>query len=110
MQEETSILEESIVENMAENGVQRLTDIIIEQRSEDDTPLLHLELEDSGDTSIHEISVTQSEEIEQDVEEMVNNTSIKFACNYLIHQSLIYNMLSLIMSHVKSLYNINFVL
>lgn len=66
-------LEEGIMENMPENGVQRLSDIIIEQRSEEDTPMLHLELEDSEDTNIHEISMSQSEEIEQDVEDMVYN-------------------------------------
>ncbi|XP_072745375.1 pre-mRNA-processing factor 39 isoform X1 [Anoplolepis gracilipes] len=69
-EEEVSTLEESIMENMPENGVQRLSDIIVEQRSEEDTPMLHLELEDSEDTNIHEISMGQSEEMEQDVEDM----------------------------------------
>ncbi|XP_014488048.1 PREDICTED: pre-mRNA-processing factor 39 [Dinoponera quadriceps] len=69
-EEEASMLEETIVENMTENGVQQLTDIIIEQRSEEDTPMLHLELEDSEDTNVHEMNVAQSEEIEQEVEEM----------------------------------------
>lgn len=79
MQEETtSTLEESIIENMPENGVQRLGDVIIEQRSEEDTPMLHLELEDSEDGNIHEISMSQSEEMEQDVEDMVSCT-----CNML---------------------------
>lgn len=73
MQEEVPTLEEGIMENMPENGVQRLSDIIIEQRSEEDTPMLHLELEDSEDTNIHEISMGQIEEIEQDVEDMVYN-------------------------------------
>lgn len=78
LQEEASIVEESIVENMAENGVQQeLTEIMIEQRSEEDTPMLHLELEDSGDTNIHEMNVGQSEVIEEDVEEMVNDTNTK---------------------------------
>lgn len=72
MQEESPTFEEGMIENMAENGVQRLTDIIIEQRSEEDTPMLHLELEDSEDANIHEISISQSEELEQDVEDMVN--------------------------------------
>ncbi|XP_025073800.1 pre-mRNA-processing factor 39 [Pogonomyrmex barbatus] len=69
-EETTSTLEESMIENMSENGVQRLTDVIVEQRSEEDTPMLHLELEDSEDANIHEISISQSEEIEQDVEDM----------------------------------------
>lgn len=71
------MLEESIVENMTENRVQRLTDIIIEQRTEEDTPMLHLELEDSGDTNIQEINVGQSEEIEQDADEIVSDTSTR---------------------------------
>jgi len=75
-EEPTSTLEEGIIENMPENGVQRLADVIIEQRSEEDTPMLHLELEDSEDANIHEISMSQSEEMEQDVEDMVNNTYI----------------------------------
>lgn len=58
---------------MPENGVQRLSDSMIEQRSEEDTPMLHLELEDSEDTNIHEINIGQSEEIEQNVEDMVYN-------------------------------------
>lgn len=66
-------MEESIIENMSENGVQRLSDIMVEQRSEEDTPMLHLELEDSEDTNIHEMNIGQSEEIEQDVEDMVHN-------------------------------------
>lgn len=65
-------MEETIVENMPENGVQQLTDIIItEQRSEEDTPMLHLELEDSEDANIQETSVDQSEEAVQEIEEMV---------------------------------------
>lgn len=62
-----------MMENMPENGVQRLADVIVEQRSEEDTPMLHLELEDSEDANIHEISMSQSEEMEQEVEDMVNN-------------------------------------
>lgn len=74
MQEETtSTLEENIMENMPENGVQRLSEVIVEQRSEEDTPMLHLELEDSEDANIHEMNTSQSEEMEQDVEDMVNN-------------------------------------
>lgn len=71
MQEETtSTLEEGMMD-MPENGVQRLADVIVEQRSEEDTPMLHLELEDSEDANIHEINIGQSEEMEQDVEDMV---------------------------------------
>ncbi|XP_011688921.1 PREDICTED: pre-mRNA-processing factor 39 [Wasmannia auropunctata] len=69
-EETTSTLEEAMMESMPENGVQRLTDVIVEQRSEEDTPMLHLELEDSDDTNIHEISMSQNEELEQDVEDM----------------------------------------
>jgi hypothetical protein len=74
LQEETaSTLEENVMENMPENGVQRLSEVIVDQRSEEDTPMLHLELEDeSEDAHIHEMSMTQSDEIEQDVEDMVN--------------------------------------
>lgn len=65
-------MEETIVENMPENGVQQLTDIsITEQRSEEDTPMLHLELEDSEDANIQETNVDQSEEAVQEIEEMV---------------------------------------
>lgn len=60
------------MENMPENGVQRLSDVIVEQRSEEDTPMLHLELEDSEDANIHEMGMTQSDEMEPDVEDMVN--------------------------------------
>ncbi|XP_012538436.1 pre-mRNA-processing factor 39 isoform X3 [Monomorium pharaonis] len=70
-EETTSTLEENMMENIPENGVQRhLSDVITEQRSEEDTPMLHLELEDSEDANIHEISITQTEEMEQDVEDM----------------------------------------
>jgi len=75
-EETTSILEEGVMENIPENGVQPLPDVIVEQRSEEDTPTLHLELEDSEDTNIHEIreiNMSQSEEVEQDVEDMVSN-------------------------------------
>nr|XP_012223407.1 PREDICTED: pre-mRNA-processing factor 39-like [Linepithema humile] len=70
VEEGSSALEESLMENVPENGVQRLSDIIIDQRSEEDTPMLHLELEDSEDANIHEINMGQSEEIEQDIEDM----------------------------------------
>jgi len=60
------------MENIPENGVQRLSEIIVEQRSEEDTPMLHLELEDSEDANIQEMNMSQSEEMEQDVEDMVN--------------------------------------
>lgn len=66
------MLEENIMENIPENGVQRLSEIIVEQRSEEDTPMLHLELEDSEDANIQEMNMSQSEEIEQDVEDMVS--------------------------------------
>ncbi|XP_029163575.1 pre-mRNA-processing factor 39 isoform X1 [Nylanderia fulva] len=69
-EEEVSTMEEGIMDSMPENGVQRLSDIIVEQRSEEDTPMLHLELEDSEDANIHEININQSEEIEQDVQDM----------------------------------------
>lgn len=55
---------------MSENGVQRLTEIIVEQRSEEDTSMLHLELEDSDDANIHEININRSMEMEQ-YEDMV---------------------------------------
>jgi len=61
-----------MMENIPENGVQRLSEIIVEQRSEEDTPMLHLELEDSEDANIQEMNMSQSEEMEQDVEDMVN--------------------------------------
>ncbi|XP_039314758.1 pre-mRNA-processing factor 39 [Solenopsis invicta] len=72
VEEETaSTLEENVMENIPENGVQRLTEVIVDQRSEEDTPMLHLELEDeSEDANIHEMSMTQSDEIEQDVEDV----------------------------------------
>jgi len=63
------------MENIPENGVQRLSEIIVEQRSEEDTPMLHLELEDSEDANIQEINMSQNEDTEQDVEDMV---SIKY--------------------------------
>jgi len=76
-EETTSTLEEGMMENIPENGVQPLPDVIVE-RSEEDTPMLHLELEDSEDTNIHEIheihEINISEEVEQDIEDMVNNT------------------------------------
>jgi len=61
-----------MMENIPENGVQRLSEIIVEQRSEEDTPMLHLELEDSEDANIQEMNMSQTEEMEQDVEDMVN--------------------------------------
>ncbi|XP_011859174.1 PREDICTED: pre-mRNA-processing factor 39 [Vollenhovia emeryi] len=70
-EETTSTLEEGMMENMSENGVEHLSDVIVEQRSEEDTPMLHLELEDSEESSnMHEIPMSQSEELEQDVEDM----------------------------------------
>lgn len=73
MQEETPMLEETMMENIPENGVQQLSEIIVEQRSEEDTPMLHLELEEtSEDANTQEITMSQSEEMEQNVEEMVS--------------------------------------
>lgn len=51
------------MESIPENGVQRFGDIIIEQHNEDDSSMLHLELEDSGDTTVHEINMNQNVEI-----------------------------------------------
>lgn len=92
MQEEVPTMEEGIMENMSENGVQRLSDMMIEQRSEEDTPMLHLELEDSEDTNIHEMNIGQSEEIEQDVEDMVHiytrflfNSRLRFYEHLLVY-------------------------
>jgi len=67
------MLEEEVIESMPENGVQRVTDIIMEQRSDEDSSTLHLQLEDSEDTNIQEMNMDQNEEIEQDVEEIVSN-------------------------------------
>lgn len=79
MQEETtSTLEEGMMDNMPENGVQRLADVIVEQRIEEDTPMLHLELEDSEDANIQEMHMDQSEEMEQDVEDVNNICNIIF--------------------------------
>ncbi|KAK9294681.1 hypothetical protein QLX08_010798 [Tetragonisca angustula] len=62
-EEEPVLQEEVVMESIPENGVQRFGDIIIEQHSEDDAPMLHLELEDSDDTTIHEINMNQSIQI-----------------------------------------------
>ncbi|KAL0116599.1 hypothetical protein PUN28_009913 [Cardiocondyla obscurior] len=69
-EETTSTLEDTMMENMPENGVQRLSDVIVDQNREDDTTMLQLQLEDSEDGNIHEISMTQAEEMEQVVEDM----------------------------------------
>lgn len=82
------------MENMSENGVQRLADIIVEQHSEEDTPMLHLELENSEDTNVHETNMGQSEEMEQDIEDMVY--IIKHIC-YLIGR-LRFNLFLLLIS------------
>lgn len=58
-----------MMEGIPENGVQRLAEVIVEQRSEEDTPMLHLELEDSEDANIQEMTMTETEEIEQEVQE-----------------------------------------
>lgn len=87
MQEGSSALEESLMENVPENGVQQLSEIIVDQRSEEDTPMLHLELEDSEDANTHETNTGQSEEIKQDTEDMVN---IKYISFYLIAKLLIF--------------------
>lgn len=64
VEEEEPILQEEVVmESIPENGVQRFGDIIIEQHNEDDSSMLHLELEDSGDTTIHEINMNQTVQI-----------------------------------------------
>lgn len=55
--------EEVVMESIPENGVQRFGDIIIEQHNEDDSTMLHLELENSDDTTIHEINMNQSVQI-----------------------------------------------
>ncbi|XP_076166107.1 pre-mRNA processing factor 39 isoform X2 [Ptiloglossa arizonensis] len=61
VEEEEPILQEAIVmESIPENGVQRFGDIIIEQHTEDESTMLHLELEDSGDAAVHEINMNQS--------------------------------------------------
>jgi len=67
------MLEEEVIESMPENGVPRVIDIIMEQRSDEDSSTLHLQLEDSEDTNIQEMNMDQNEEIEQDVEEIVSN-------------------------------------
>lgn len=67
------MLEETLVENIPENGVQQLSDIIVEQRCEEDTPMLHLELEDSDDANIPEMNLSQNDEMEHDVEDIVSN-------------------------------------
>lgn len=58
-----------VVESFSENGVQRLNDIIIE-RHNDSTPMLHLELEDSGDTNVHEVTIDQTMQSEIGVPEL----------------------------------------
>lgn len=63
------MLQEAVVmESVPENGVQRFGDIIIEQHAEDESSMLHLELEDSGDTTVHEINMNQSVQMEADQE------------------------------------------
>jgi len=74
------MLEEEVIESMPENGVQRVTDVIVEQRSDEDSSTLHLQLEDSEDANIQEMNMDQNEEMEQDVEEIVNNL-----CNIFSH-------------------------
>ncbi|KYM79991.1 Pre-mRNA-processing factor 39 [Atta colombica] len=69
-EETTSMLEEEVIESMPENGVQRVTDVIVEQRSDEDSSTLHLQLEDSEDANIQEMNMDQNEEMEQDVEEI----------------------------------------
>lgn len=72
------------MENIPENGVQRLSEVIVEQRSEEDTPMLHLELEDSEDANIQEMNMGQNEELEQDVEDMVSKTQDVIIYIYMI--------------------------
>lgn len=81
MQEETtSMLEEEVIESMPENGVQRIMDVIVEQRNEEDASTLHLQLEDSEDANIQEMNMDQNEEMEQDIEEIVSDL-----CNIFSH-------------------------
>lgn len=56
--------EEVVMESIPENGVQRFDDIIIEHHSEEDTSMLHLQLDDSSDVTLHEINMNQSIGIE----------------------------------------------
>ncbi|XP_076656718.1 pre-mRNA processing factor 39 isoform X1 [Halictus rubicundus] len=58
---------EVIMESIPENGVQRFSDII-QQHHEDESSMLHLELDDSTDTAVHEINMNQSVQIEEDQE------------------------------------------
>ncbi|KAI4484640.1 hypothetical protein M0804_007206 [Polistes exclamans] len=67
IEEESHVLQ--VVDNLSENGVQRLNDIIIE-RHNDSTQMLHLELEDSGDTNIHEVTIDQTIQSEVTVPEL----------------------------------------
>ncbi|KAG7204054.1 hypothetical protein KM043_001911 [Ampulex compressa] len=79
VEEERTIMQEEIMESVPENGIQRFTDIIIEQHNEDDTPMLHLELEDSEDTTVHEINMNQTVQIAQaieSIEELETSTPI----------------------------------
>ncbi|XP_077265625.1 pre-mRNA processing factor 39 [Temnothorax americanus] len=77
-EETTSTFEEGMMESMSENGVQHLADVIVEQRSEEDTSMLHLELEDSEDANIHETNVNQEgEKMEQDEEDTRNSNIIR---------------------------------
>ncbi|XP_015187611.1 PREDICTED: pre-mRNA-processing factor 39-like [Polistes dominula] len=67
IEEESHVLQ--VVDNLSENGVQRLNDIIIE-RHNDSTQMLHLELEDSGETNIHEVTIDQTIQSEVTVPEL----------------------------------------
>ncbi|XP_033299623.1 pre-mRNA-processing factor 39 [Bombus bifarius] len=78
VEEEVPVLQEEVVmESIPENGVQRFGDIIIEQHNEEDSSMLHLELEDSSDTTIHEINMNQSVQIEvqENVPDLETSTS-----------------------------------
>ncbi|XP_015440277.1 PREDICTED: pre-mRNA-processing factor 39 isoform X1 [Dufourea novaeangliae] len=69
VEEEEPVLQEGIImESIPENGVQRFGDIIIQPHNEDESSILHLELDDSADTTVHEINMNQSVHIEGDQE------------------------------------------
>ncbi|XP_076226200.1 pre-mRNA processing factor 39 [Nomia melanderi] len=68
IEEEESVFQgEVVMESIPENGVQRFTDII-QQHDEDESSMLHLELDDSTDAAVHEINMNQSVQIEEDQE------------------------------------------
>ncbi|KAK2575476.1 hypothetical protein KPH14_011205 [Odynerus spinipes] len=71
IEEESRVLDEaSVIEGASENGIQRLSDIIIEQHNEEDSSMLHLELDDSRDTNVHEVTISQNMQSEIGVPEL----------------------------------------